>query len=362
MIDKKKQYTFAMLSATSIIYAAGNGIIANADGSTGVVTANVLNVRSGPSTSNSKIGSISKGKQVKIISSQNGWYEIEYNGGYGWVSGDYISIGSSSNNQSDSTTSTKRVTATCNLNVRSGGSTSYRVVGCIKSGASVDVIGVASSGWYKVRLSNGTIGYASNKYLVESSNESNGSDASNNSANSGSTTNLGTLYTTHNLNMRSGPSTSYSVITTIPNGTEVSVIEHTNSSWYKVKLSNGKTGYCSSSYLSSSKPSNDNNSSSQGSTNINGYEISKTLNVKAYAYCSGSITATGTVPTAGRTIAVDSSVIPMGSKVYIPAFDKVFIAEDRGGAIKGNKIDIYMNTSTECYNWGVRNITIHVLK
>ncbi len=86
------------------------------------------------------------------------------------------------------------------------------------------------------------------------------------------------------------------------------------------------------------------------------------MNVKAYAYYDGIITATGTKPQAGKTIAVDPAVIPYGTKVYIPKFDKVFIAEDCGGGIKGNKIDIYMNTKEECLSWGVRNIEIHILK
>jgi 3D (Asp-Asp-Asp) domain-containing protein len=42
-------------------------------------------------------------------------------------------------------------------------------------------------------------------------------------------------------------------------------------------------------------------------------------------------------------------------------YNKVFIAEDCGGAIKGNKIDIYMNSTQECLNFGRRNIEIKIL-
>ena len=59
---------------------------------------------------------------------------------------------------------------------------------------------------------------------------------------------------------------------------------------------------------------------------------------------------------------VDPNVIPFGTKVYIPQFDKVFIAEDTGGAIKGNKIDIFMENSDDAINWGRRNIDIYILK
>jgi 3D (Asp-Asp-Asp) domain-containing protein len=59
-------------------------------------------------------------------------------------------------------------------------------------------------------------------------------------------------------------------------------------------------------------------------------------------------TATGTTPTEGRTIAVDKRKIPLHSKVYIecksyPSVNGEYIAEDVGGAIKSNRIDIYFN-------------------
>lgn len=55
---------------------------------------------------------------------------------------------------------------------------------------------------------------------------------------------------------------------------------------------------------------------------------------------SDGITATGTRATEGETIAVDPNVIPLGSTVYIGG--QVYVAEDVGGAIKGNKLDIYV--------------------
>ena len=85
------------------------------------------------------------------------------------------------------------------------------------------------------------------------------------------------------------------------------------------------------------------------------------MKVGATADCNDPITSTGTKPQVGRTIAVDPKVIPYGTKVYIPQFDKVFIAEDCGGAIKGNRIDIYMGSYSECMEWGFKDITIYIL-
>jgi len=65
-------------------------------------------------------------------------------------------------------------------------------------------------------------------------------------------------------------------------------------------------------------------------------KYSKQMTVTATAYTGGGITSTGTKARWG-VIAVDPSVIPYGTKVYIPRFDKVFVAQDTGSAIRGNK-------------------------
>lgn len=101
-----------------------------------------------------------------------------------------------------------------------------------------------------------------------------------------------------------------------------------------------------------------------GYTQQKGYVTmkAKELKVKATAYANDPITYTGTKPQVMKTIAVDPSVIPLGSKVYIPEFDRVFIAEDTGGKIKGDRIDIYMQTESQCKEWGIRDITIYILE
>lgn len=86
----------------------------------------------------------------------------------------------------------------------------------------------------------------------------------------------------------------------------------------------------------------------------------KHMSVLATAYTGDSITSTGKRPKWG-TIAVDPKVIPYGTKVYIPQFNKTFIAEDCGGAIKGNKIDIFMNDESSVYNWGRKTIDIYIV-
>ena len=87
----------------------------------------------------------------------------------------------------------------------------------------------------------------------------------------------------------------------------------------------------------------------------------KTMKVSATAYSGDSITSTLTKPHWG-VIAVDPSVIPYGSIVYIKEFDKYFVAEDCGGKIKGHRIDIFMNSEKDCREWGVRKITIKIVQ
>lgn len=81
---------------------------------------------------------------------------------------------------------------------------------------------------------------------------------------------------------------------------------------------------------------------------------------EATAYCCGTRTATGTVPTANRTIAVDPRVIPYGSKVEIEGYG-TYIAEDCGGAVKGNIVDIYIPGYNNCIQFGRRKVKVYIL-
>lgn len=71
-------------------------------------------------------------------------------------------------------------------------------------------------------------------------------------------------------------------------------------------------------------------------------------------------TATGTTPEVGRTIAVDPAVIPLGSEIEIDG--KSYIAEDTGGAIKGNRIDIFVANHETAHEKGVIQETVYIKK
>ncbi len=87
----------------------------------------------------------------------------------------------------------------------------------------------------------------------------------------------------------------------------------------------------------------------------------KKLICEATAYCEpGGYTASGTRARYGA-IATDPRYIPLGTKMYIPGYG-FCVAEDTGGAIKGNIIDLYMNSVAQCYQWGRRNVEVYILE
>lgn len=99
-------------------------------------------------------------------------------------------------------------------------------------------------------------------------------------------------------------------------------------------------------------------------------EYSSVISCESTAYTSdrgdsGTVTATGTTvrrnPDGYSTVAVDPRVIPLGTKLYIEGYG-LAIAEDTGGAILGNKVDVYVNSYDEAVNWGRRQVNVYILK
>jgi uncharacterized protein YabE (DUF348 family) len=88
--------------------------------------------------------------------------------------------------------------------------------------------------------------------------------------------------------------------------------------------------------------------------------VVKKLTVVATAYSAGGRTATGVDARPG-VVAVDPSIIPLGSRVYIPGVGLVQ-AEDTGGAIHGNRIDICMSSEEAARRWGVRTVTVYIVQ
>ena len=95
----------------------------------------------------------------------------------------------------------------------------------------------------------------------------------------------------------------------------------------------------------------------------------KTLTVAVTAYCAcpiccgktDGITCSGNLVQENHTIAVDPNIIPLGTEVYLEGLG-TFVAEDTGGAIKGNRIDIYMKDHTEALMFGIKETKAYMFK
>ncbi|MEW8958569.1 hypothetical protein MHOCP_00520 [Moorella humiferrea] len=79
----------------------------------------------------------------------------------------------------------------------------------------------------------------------------------------------------------------------------------------------------------------------------------------AYTH-TGSRTATGVYPRVG-TVAVDPNVIPLGSRLYVEGYG-FGVAQDVGSAIKGNRIDVFVDTEAAAARWGVRRVKVYILR
>lgn len=97
---------------------------------------------------------------------------------------------------------------------------------------------------------------------------------------------------------------------------------------------------------------------SRGSLRLN-FRQALYAQASAYTY-TGRNTASGTAPAVG-TVAVDPAVIPIGSRLYIEGYGYA-TAWDTGGAVRGNRIDLFMEDRAQCIKWGVRNVKLYILE
>ena len=219
---------------------------------TGTVTCDVLNVRSGPGTSNSVIGSLKRGNSVAVKAKSNGWYKVSYGSGTGWVCGDYLSVGQSSpakapaqskpSSPSSSGGSAGRISGTggAGVNVRSGAGTRYGRIGGLAEGASVTIVG-QSGGWCQIKYGSGT-GWVCGDYVKKTSGGSSGGSSS-----GGTSTGKVSGTGGSGLNVRSGAGTGYGRIGGLAEGASVTIVGQSNG-WYKIKYGSG-TGWVSSQFI-----------------------------------------------------------------------------------------------------------------
>lgn len=70
-------------------------------------------------------------------------------------------------------------------------------------------------------------------------------------------------------------------------------------------------------------------------------------------------TSSGEIAVEGVTIATDNNIIPIGFQVLIN--EKKYISQDKGGSIRGNRIDIFFNNHQDALNYGIKKVEIFLI-
>ena len=249
-------------------------------------TTEYVNFRSGPGTNYSSKGVIASGTTVTVTDTSNSeWYAVRLsNGSTGYIFAQYLKVTGTSSatptptpTQAPSNDGTVQAKLTADVNLRRGAGTNYGVIKVIGTGTTVTVTDASNSQWYKVKLSDGTEGYLFSEYLKVTSGNIDSAKPSATPTPTPAPSN-GTVQakTTSDLNVRKGPGTSYGIIKVIDMNVTVTVTEATNSSWYKVKLSDGTEGYLAAQYLkitsgdiNSVKPGNSGDDNTNNGNNSN---------------------------------------------------------------------------------------------
>ena len=139
------------------------------------------------------------------------------------------------------------------------------------------------------------------------------------------------LYAMTSLNVRKTPSVDGEIIQTVKIGTKLKRIGKSFCGWDIVKLKDGTKGFVWNKYLSEKSPI----------IPMGRFRITYYCNCENCSEGYGRLTSTGNICYSDYTIAVDPDVIPYGTKVYINGNE--YLADDCGGEINGNEIDVYVD-------------------
>lgn len=230
----KTALTLALVGATTIGASAATN--------EATTTAN-LNMREQGTTNSKIVMTIPKGQKVNVIEEGKSWDKVEYKGKQGYSYKRYLKqVSTQATNVELKVTTSKG----SNLNVRTGPSTNYKVIGKLKSGSVVKA-SAKSGSFYKINH-NGQVGYISADYVKVVSN--------NGGNNNGGTETVkpmqakGRVTTgSSNLNIRKTASTSASVVGKAKSGSVLEIIGQASNGWYQVKFDGNKTGFVSNQYI-----------------------------------------------------------------------------------------------------------------
>ena len=279
---------FLKTTVVSVIFALTLAVSASAATAGGATTTTAVNFRTGAGTNYGIISTLPAGTHVVVSERSSGnWATVVYNGTVGYISSDYLKRA----NDMDASFGTGTICGSY-VRMRSSASTSSSILGTYNYGTALTVTGT-ENGWSKVTIG-GTSGYIRSDYV------SGGADSK-----------TGYIKGT-GVRMRSGASTTSSILGVYNTGTEMTITGESGN-WYKVSYG-GKDGYVSKDYMTTTKPS------SGGSTSQTGYIKGNDVRLRSGAGTSYSILGTynnGTPLTITGTSGDWTAVTINGVKGYV---------------------------------------------
>ena len=214
-----------------------------------------VNVRSGPGTSNSKLGTAPKGEQYTClgVSDDGNWYKIQYTSSKeGYVHKDYIELSTGSASQPDEPTGQTVTIVHCNewVNVREGAGTNTKKLGTAPKNGKYTYLGKTGN-WVKVQYTATQVGYIYSKY-VSSPTGGTGGSGTGTGGTSTETAQTGYGYVVNcntSVNVRSAATSSADNIIGQAKKSYVYQILAKSGSWYKIQYTSTTVGYIHESYF-----------------------------------------------------------------------------------------------------------------
>lgn len=217
-------------------------------GASGYINASYVNLRSGAGTNYSVVTTMDKNTKFTYVDGKiynSNWYKIKLsNGKTGYVFKDYATLTSTSSSNTSITTTTTGYITGSDVNLRSGAGTNYSIVTSMNLNTKFTLLNTKlfNTNWYYISLSNGKKGYVHKEYAKINPTQTTPQQPA--------TTSVTGYVNADYVNLRSGAGTNYSVVTCMRKDTKFT-FESTslyNSSWYRIKLADGKSGYIFSTY------------------------------------------------------------------------------------------------------------------
>lgn len=271
LIFRKKALRRVSAMIAALLVVAAVGLTGNPEEAfaasqvKGTVTADYLNVRSGPGLNKSIIDVIEEGDAVVIVKAEDGWHRIKLGKDkYGWVSADYVKTTSGGTTTKKTTTTTKKKSMTTTVkkststsvektngtvtvtgsytNLRKGAGFGYAIIRKINKGTTGGILQKDGS-WYKIKLKDLKVGWVNKQYVkVSGYKEPNKTPSDTKKI----------IVDVSSVNVRSKPSTSGKLVATIRQN-EVYQYSQIKDGWYEIVTPSGANGFVCGDYVAKFK-------------------------------------------------------------------------------------------------------------